>query len=169
MDRSQKKQIVSLITSKLNESYTVILVHYHGLNVAEITKLRRSMIQNNAEFIVAKNSLAKLALVGTTFHQLESLMNGPIAIALSKDPISAAKVIVNFNKENDKLVIVAGAAKERLLDVASVKTLAAMPSLDELRAKIIGILSTPATRIATIVAAPASAVARVISAYAKKE
>ncbi|KKB96688.1 50S ribosomal protein L10 [Candidatus Arcanobacter lacustris] len=168
MDRLQKKQLVSSIADKLQKSYTVVLVHYHGLTVAEITKLRCNMMQNGAEFMVAKNSLAKLALVGTVFEQLAPLMTGPTAIAFSEDPISAAKVIVQFAKENDKLIIVGGAANDSILDVASVKALASMPSLDELRGKIIGILSTPATRVATVLAAPASGLARVISAWSKK-
>ena len=168
MNRLQKKELVSLISEKLNSSYTVIVTHYHGLTVAEITKLRRNVLKNGAEFLVSKNTLAKIALKGTKFEKLTDLMTGPTAIAFSEDPIAAAKTVVDFAKENEKLVILGGVANDQFLDVASVKTLASMPSLDELRAKIIGIISTPATRVATVLGAPASQLARVLSAWSNK-
>jgi len=168
VNRLQKKELVSLISEKLNSSYTVIVTHYHGLTVAEITKLRRNVLKNGAEFLVSKNTLAKIALKGTKFEKLTDLMTGPTAIAFSEDPIAAAKTVVDFAKENEKLVILGGVANDQFLDVASVKTLASMPSLDELRAKIIGIISTPATRVATVLGAPASQLARVLSAWSNK-
>jgi large subunit ribosomal protein L10 len=169
MDRLEKKEAVSMINKKLQASYTVVVVHYHGLTVAEITNLRRNMRANDAEFMVIKNSLARLAFANTKFENLASLLNGPAAIAFSADPVAPAKAIVKFAANNDKLVLLGGMVNMQMLDSAGVKLLATMPSLDELRAKIIGMISTPATRIASVLSAPAASVARVIGAFANKD
>ncbi len=169
MDRLEKKEAVSMINKKLQSSYTVVVVHYHGLTVAEITNLRRNMRANDAEFMVIKNSLARLAFANTKFENLASMLNGPAAIAFSADPVAPAKAIVKFAASNDKLVLLGGMVNMQMLDSAGVKLLATMPSLDELRAKIIGIISTPATRVACVLSAPAASIARVIGAFAKKD
>jgi large subunit ribosomal protein L10 len=169
VERSQKKQVVTEFREKFEEAQSVIIVHYQGLTVDKITTLRKKMRELGAEFKVTKNSLALLAIAGTNFEELSSLLNGPTAVAFSKDPVSAAKGIVQFANENDKLVILGGMLNDKMLDVGGVKELAMLPSLDELRAKLIGILSMPATRIAGVLQAPAAQLARLFSAYAKKD
>jgi large subunit ribosomal protein L10 len=168
VERVQKKVVVSELKDQLIASHSVVLMHYQGLTVDEITKLRRKMRGQGASFKVTKNSLARLAVAGTNFDKLTSLLNGPTAIAFSDDPIAAARSAVQFSNENDKLVILGGMVDDQVLDAKGVKALATMPSLDELRAKIIGILSTPATRVAGVLQAPAGQLARLFSAYAKK-
>jgi large subunit ribosomal protein L10 len=169
VERSQKKQVVSDLHQKMIESQAVVIVHYQGLTVDEITKLRRKVRDQGASFLVTKNSLAKLAVAGTNFEKLVNLLNGPTAIAYSEDPVSAAKSVVQYVNGNDKLKILGGMVDNQVLDIKGVQDLATMPSLDELRAKIIGILSTPATRVATVLQAPATQLARLFSAYAKKD
>jgi len=117
---------------------------------------------------VTKNRLARLALAGTKFEQLSALFTGPTAIAYSRDPVAAAKVAVEFAGKNDKLIIVGGALEARQLDVEGVKALATMPSLDELRGKLLGMLNTPATRIAAVLQAPGGQLARVLAARGKQ-
>ncbi len=166
MDRSQKEKVVADLNQAFTDSQLLVITHQNGLTVAESSDLRNRMRAAEARFKVTKNRLARRALEGTRFEGLASHFVGPTAIAVSQDPVAAAKVVVKFAKENDKLVILGGALDDKELDVDSIKVLAALPSLDEARANIVGMLNTPATRIAGILQAPAGQVARVVGAYA---
>jgi len=168
MDRVQKQDLVNSLNGDLTSMETVVIAHYKGLTVAEITDLRRKIRANGGVMKVAKNSLVKLALKGTPYESLSSLFTGPTAIFYSTDPVAPAKIVSEFANDNDKLVIVGGAMGASVLDVEGVKQLAKMPSLDQLRAGIIGIISAPATKLATILQTPAGQLARVFGAYAAK-
>lgn len=168
MDRSGKQKLVSELQEMLSDAQLVVVTNQSGLTVAEVTDLRRKMRAAGAGFKVAKNRLAQLALKGTKYEGLDKLLKGPTGIAFSTDPIAAAKVAVTYANSNDKLTIMGGSMGTEVLDPARVKALATLPSLDELRSKLIALLQTPATRIATVVQAPASQLARVFGAYAKK-
>ena len=168
MDRTEKEKTVASLRSLFEETGTVVVTHYSGLNVAEMTELRGRMREVGAGFKVIKNRLTRLALEGTKFEALSDLFVGPTAIAYSEDPVAAAKASANFAKKNEKLVIRGGGLGELTLDTAAVMNLAALPSLDELRARLIGMISTPVTRIAGVLQAPAGQVARVIGAYAQE-
>jgi len=168
VDRSQKEKVVADLNQAFTDSQLLVITHQNGLTVAESSDLRNRMRAAEARFKVTKNRLARRALEGTRFEGLASHFVGPTAIAVSQDPVAAAKVVVKFAKENDKLVILGGALDDKELDVDSIKVLAALPSLDEARANIVGMLNTPATRIAGILQAPAGQVARVVGAYAAK-
>lgn len=168
MNRTEKKELVSHVNQQLQDSVSVVVAHYKGMTVAEMTDLRGRLRAAGAGMKVSKNRLAKLALAGTSYESLSDMLTGPTAIAFSADPVSAAKILVEYAKANEKLVIVGGAFGEIKLDVNGVKNLATMPSLDELRARIIGMINTPATRIAAILQAPGGQVARVINAHATK-
>jgi large subunit ribosomal protein L10 len=169
VDRTEKEALVSSFRQVFQESTVVLVTHYSGMTVGEMTDLRGRLRKAGANFKVTKNRLTRIALEDTNFKSLADLFTGPTGIAFSTDPVAAAKVAVNYAKDNEKLVILGGAFNGQLLDVARIKTLAELPSLDELRAKLVGMIQTPATRIAGIMAAPAGQVARVIGAYAKKE
>lgn len=169
MNRTEKQQVITTTHSKLNASGIALVVHNNGLTVAEMNDLRGKMREAGAEFKVTKNRLAKLAAKDTAFESIASLLKGPTILATSQDPVSVAKGLVDFAKTNEKLVIVGGAFGAQTLDVKAIETLARLPSLNELRAKIVGILQTPATRIACVLQAPGGQVARVISAKSKKE
>ncbi len=168
MDRSEKQRLVTSLHQTLKTAELVVITQQSGLTVAEATSLRRQMRQAGAGFKVTKNRLARLALEGTKFEGLKPLFTGPTAIAYSADPIAAAKVAVTYANSNDKLKIVGGAMGGQVLDPNGVKALATLPSLDELRARIIGVLRTPATRIAGVLQAPGAQLARVFTAYASK-
>lgn len=168
MDRHQKQALVTELKEAFNGANTVVISHYKGLSVAEVTKLRRKAREAGVNFRVAKNSLAKLALQDTEFSALVDLMTGPTAIAYAEDVVAPAKTVVEFAKNNDKLVVIGGGMNETVLDASGVEALAKMPSLDELRGKIVGILNAPATRIAGILQAPGGQLARVMGAYAAK-
>lgn len=168
MDRSGKQKLVSEIKETLSDAQLVVITHQSGLTVAQVSDLRRKMRAAGAGYKVAKNRLTMLALKGTKYEGLEKLLKGPTAIAFSSDPIAAAKVAVTFAKGNEKLKIVGGSMGADLLGPDAVKALAALPSLDELRARLVGMLQTPATRVATVLQAPAGQLARVFGAYAKK-
>ncbi len=168
MDRSSKEKLVGNLHDALSATSCFVVTHQTGLTVAEVTILRKQMLSAGASFKVTKNRLARLALVGTKFEQLSPMFTGPTAIAFSRDPVAAAKVAVEFANKNDKLTILGGALGEKQLDAAGIKALATMPSLDELRAKLLGMLQTPATRIAGVLQAPAAQLARVFNAYATK-
>lgn len=168
MDRSQKQDLVSSLRATLDQAALVVVTHYSGLTVAELTDLRMKMRQAGAGYKVTKNRLARLALEGTRFKELSPLFKGPTGIAYSKDPVAAAKVAVAYAKDNDKLAILGGSLDEKSLDVDGVKTLATLPSLDEQRAILLRLITTPATRIAGVVQAPAAQLARVIAAYGAK-
>lgn len=168
MDRSEKQQLVTSLHQTLKTAELVVITQQSGLTVAEATNLRRQMRQAGAGFKVTKNRLARLALEGTKFEGLKSMFTGPTAIAYSADPIAAAKVAVTYANSNDKLKIVGGAMGGQVLDLNGVKALATLPSLDELRGRIIGVLAAPATKVAAVLQAPAAKLARVLSAYASK-
>ncbi|MCZ6637182.1 MAG: 50S ribosomal protein L10 [Alphaproteobacteria bacterium] len=168
MDRTEKENLVASLNGLLNETNLLVVTQQSGLTVAESSDLRNQMREEGASFKVVKNRLARFALEGTKFAELTPLFKGPTAIATSGDPVAAAKVAVRFAKDNDKLVIVGGALDGQTLDVDGIKALAALPSLDELRAMIVGMVSTPATRIARVLSAPGGQVARVIAAYSEK-
>ncbi len=167
MDRAEKQELVSELNATFQGAEMVVVTHYSGLTVAEISDLRRQMRDAGASFKVTKNRLTRLALKGTKYEGLDDMFTGPTAIAYSSDPVAPAKVAVKFAKSNEKLVVLGGSLGEEKMDVAGVKALATLPSLDELRAKIVGIISTPATRVAGVLQAPAGQVARVISAHAQ--
>ena len=168
MDRSHKEKLVASLNDTFKQAELVIVTQQGGLTVAQVTDLRRQMRAAGAGFKVAKNRLTKRALDGTRFQGLSGLLKGPTAIAFSKDPVAAAKVVVEFANKNEKLTIVGGSLGERSLDVAGVKALATLPSLDEMRARLAGMLKQPAAKIAGVLAAPAGGLARVISAHARK-
>jgi large subunit ribosomal protein L10 len=168
VDRTEKQNLVASLKGLFERVNLLVIAQQSGLTVAESTKLRRQMREAGASFKVTKNRLARLALEGTKFAELAPLFTGPTAIATSEDPVAAARIIVDFAKTNEKLVLVGGALDGQMLDVDGVKTLAALPSLDELRAKLVGMVQTPATRIVRTLNAPAGQVARVIAAHAEK-
>lgn len=169
MDRVQKKEMVSSLNATFSETSVVVVTRNLGLTVAQVNDLRRKMQAAGATFKVAKNRLARIAAEGTPYTSISSMLTGPTALGTSKDPVAAAKVIVDFAKTNDKLEIVGGAMGTTALDVNGVKALAELPSLDELRATLVGLINAPATKIARVVNAPATKVARVFSAYAEKD
>jgi large subunit ribosomal protein L10 len=168
MDRSQKADAVAQLNAVFNEVSVVVVTRNLGMTVAQSTDLRNKMRDAGANYKVAKNRLAKLALDNTDYVGLDDLLTGPVGLAWSKDPVAAAKAAVEFAKTNDKLEIVGGSMGSVVLDEAGIKALASMPSLDELRAKLIGLVNAPATKIAQVVTAPAAKVARVFAAYADK-
>jgi large subunit ribosomal protein L10 len=168
VDRSEKEQLVTSLHETLKKAELVVITQQSGLTVAEVTNLRRQMRQAGAGFKVTKNRLARLALEGTKFEGLKSMFTGATAIAYSADPIAAAKVAVTYANSNNKLKIVGGAMAGQVLDPNGIKALATLPSLNELRAKIIGVLTTPAQRIAAVLQAPGGQLARVLKAYASK-
>lgn len=168
MDRSQKEKLVANLHVALSDTVCFVVTHQSGMTVAEVTRLRRLMRDAGASFKVTKNRLARLALAGTKFEQLSPMFTGPTAIAYSRDPVAAAKIAVEFANKNEKLTIVGGALGSQQLDAAGVKSLATMPSLDELRGKLLGMLNTPATRIAGVLQAPGGQLARLLSAHAEK-
>lgn len=169
MLRSEKEEKVAAMREALETSKIVVVAHQTGLTVAESTDLRRQMRAAGAGFRVTKNRLARLALKGTAFETLSDMFEGPTAIGYSDDPVAAAKVLSQYAKKNDKVQIVGGALDGKVLDKAGVETLATLPSLDELRAKLVGMIQTPATRIAGVLQAPAGQLARVMNAYATKD
>lgn len=169
MDRSQKEKLIASLNETLKGANLVIVTKQAGLTVAEITDLRRQMRAAGASFKVAKNRLTRRALDGTKYQPLADLFKGPTAIAFSHDPVAAAKVSVEYANKNEKLTIVGGSLGERQLDLKAIKALASLPSLKEVRAQLAGLISTPATRLATVVRAPAGALARVINAHAQKQ
>ncbi len=168
MDRAEKTKLVKSLVEDFKSSQAIVVAHYTGLSVSEMEVLRVQMKQAGGQVRVAKNRLAKLALKETQIADISGLFTGQTLIAYSEDPVTAPKVAVDFAKENKKLVILGGAMGETGLDAEGVKSLASMPSLDELRAKIAGLLTRPSANIASILQAPGSQVARVISAYSDK-
>ncbi len=165
MDRAQKEQLVASMNQAFQGVDLVVVTHHTGLTVAEATDLRRRVRAAGASFKVTKNRLTRLALEGTKFQALESMLTGPTAMAFSPDPVAAAKVCVEFANKNDKLTIIGGALGDQVLDASGVKALAKLPSLDELRGKLVGLLQAPATKLAGVTQAPAGQLARVFSAY----
>ena len=169
MERAKKEELVTSLNATFADVNLLVVTRPTGLTVAEVTELRRQMRQAGCGFTVTKNRLAKLALKGTKFEPVSDLFRGPTAIAYSRDPVAAARVAVKFADANQKLAVVGGALEAKVLDAGAVNSLAKLPSLDELRAQLVGMISTPATRIAGVLAAPAGQIARVISAHAKAQ
>lgn len=169
MDRSQKTEAVAQLNAVFNEVGVVVVTRNLGLTVEQSTDLRNKMREAGATYKVAKNRLAKLALKDTDYVGIEEYLSGPTALAWSEDPVAAAKAAVDFAKSNDKLEIVGGSMGTQVLDEAGVKALASMPSLDELRGKIVGLVNAPATKVAQVVNAPAAKLARVFGAYGAKD
>ncbi len=169
MDRSQKEQLVAELNQTFGEVNLVVVTHQSGLTVSESTDLRSQIRAAGAGYKVTKNRLTRLALEGTKFEGMKDLFTGPTAIATSVDPVAAAKVCVDYADKNSKLVIVGGALGDQALDVEGVKALAKLPSLDELRGKLVGLLQAPATKVVGVLQAPAGQLARVMSAYGSKE
>ena len=169
MDRTEKAELVTEYRQLFQDSALVVVTHYAGMTVKEMTDFRGQLRKAGANYKVSKNRLTRLALEETNFKGIADLFTGPTGIAFSVDPIAAAKTAVNYAKTNEKLVILGGAFNGQVLDANGIKTLASLPSLDALRAKLLALLQTPATRIAGIMQAPAGQVARVIGAYGAKE
>ena len=166
MDRAEKKQLVATLSQVFSDASVVVVTRNHGLTVAQVNDLRGKMRAAGASYKVAKNRLARIALEGTDYSAISELLVGPTALATSADPVAAAKAAVEFAKTNDKLEIVGGAMGSTVLDVDGIKALAALPSLNELRAKIVGLVQAPATKLAQLTSAPAGKLARVFAAYA---
>ncbi|MFT8718534.1 50S ribosomal protein L10 [Acetobacter sp.] len=167
MNRTEKREAVASLAAVFAETSMVVVTRNDGLTVADVTDLRRKVRAAGATYKVAKNRLATLALDGTRFDGIAPLLKGPTALAWSADPVAVAKVIVEFAKTNEKLVLLGGALGTQTLDVNGIKALSELPSLDTLRAQLVGLISTPATRIAGVLQAPAGQLARVFGAYAK--
>lgn len=168
MDRTQKREWVASLNEAMQTTQAVVVCHYTGLSAAKMTTLRAKVRESGATIKVSKNRLAKLALEGTDYAALGDLLNGPTAMAWGDDPVAVAKVIADFAKENDKLVVLGGAMGTNALDAEGVKQLASLPSLDELRGKIVGLLQAPAQKLASVTQAPAGQLARVFGAYGKE-
>ena len=169
MDRSQKSDAVAQLNAAFQDVGVVVVTRNLGLTVDASTELRGKMRDAGASYKVAKNRLAKLALKDTDYTGIEEFLSGPTALAWSSDPVAAAKAAVEFAKSNDKLEIVGGSMGTQVLDEAGIKALASMPSLDELRSKLVGLVNAPATKIAQVATAPANKLARVVGAYAAKD
>lgn len=169
MDRSQKADAVAELNRTFNEVGVVVVTRNLGMTVKQSTDLRNKMRAAGATYKVSKNKLAKIATQGTDYAVLADLLTGPTALSTSVDPVAAAKVVSDFAKTNDKLEIVGGAMGNVLLDAAGVQALASLPSLDELRGKLVGLIVAPATKLATITQAPAAQIARVLAAHSEKQ
>ena len=169
MDRARKAELVEGLNGLIGEAGSVVVAHYSGMTVAQMGDLRTRMRAAGASFKVSKNRLTVRALQGTAAEGIAHLFKGPTGIAVSRDPIAASKVAVAYAKENDKLVILGGVVGSTALDANGVKALAELPSLDELRGKIVGLLQAPATKLAGLLAAPGGQLARVIGAYSRKD
>ena len=169
VDKAAKRELVGTLHTVFKDTGVIVVAHYAGLTVADMQKLRQQMKQAGATVKVAKNRLAKIALDGTDIAAIGPLLRGPTLLAYSSDPVAAPKAAVAFAKINDKLVILGGAMGATALDANGVKALATLPSLDELRATLIGLLQAPATKIAQLTTAPAAKLARVFAAYAEKD
>ena len=169
MDKAEKAEVVEDLNGVFAKAGSLVVAHYSGMTVAEMSDLRARMRAQGASFRVAKNRLAMRALKGTAVEGISHLFKGPTGIAVSSDPVAASKVAVAYAKDNNKLVILGGSVGATALDANGVKALAELPSLDALRGKLVGLILAPATKIAGVIAAPAGQLARVIGAYSKKE
>lgn len=169
MDRAEKREFVTGLNAVFQSTGSVVVAHYAGLTVAQMNDLRSKMREAGGTVKVAKNRLAKIALQGTESEGMQGLFKGQTLIAYSDDPVVAPKIASDFAKGNEKLIILGGAMGATSLDAEGVKALATLPSLDELRARLVGMIQTPATRIAQVVSAPAAQLARVFDAYARKD
>ncbi len=169
MDRAKKQELVAELQETFESNNLVVVTQQSGLTVSEVSELRKQMREAGASFKVTKNRLAKIALKGTKFENLSDHFTGPTAVAASEDPVAAAKVAVEFANKNEKLQIVCGALETEALDADAIKTLAKLPSLDELRGKLIGLIQAPATKVAGVLQAPSGQLARVVGAYGNSD
>lgn len=169
MNRAEKEAEVKELNERFSSDELVVLTHYSGLTVAQMTQFRRELVKNGASYKVTKNSLAKIALKGTKFEQISNMFTGPTGVATSKDAVAAAKVAQTFAKTNEKLVIIGGALGDKILSAADVKALASLPSLDELRSKLVGLLQAPASKMVGLLQAPARDLVGVTKAYGEKK
>ena len=169
MDRTEKREFVSTLGQVFAETSMVVVTRNNGMTVAEVSNLRRQMRASGSTYKVAKNRLAVLALEGTRFEGIKPMLKGPTALAWSKDPVAVAKAALDYAKTNEKFVVIGGALGTQMLNADGIKALADLPSLDVLRARLLGMIQTPGTRIASILQAPAGQLARVFGAYANKE
>lgn len=169
MDRAQKQEAVETLKGVFEGAGAVVVTHYLGLTVAEMTDLRGKLRAEGAQLQVVKNTLAKKALNGSVGEAGDALFKGPVAIAFAPDPVSAAKVATQYAKDNEKFSVIGGLMGEQVLDQKGISALATLPSLDQLRGKIIGLLQAPATKVAGVLQAPAGQLARVVGAYANKD
>ena len=169
MDRAEKKASVAALNGVFRQTSLVVVAHYSSLTVAQMQTLRKQMREAGATVQVAKNRLAKIALEGTEMASIAGLLKGPTLLAYSQDPVVAAKVAVAFAKDYEKLVILGGAMGKTVLNVEAIRSLATLPSLDELRARLVGLIQAPATKLAQLTMAPASKLARVVKAYSEKD
>jgi large subunit ribosomal protein L10 len=169
MDRAQKAESIETLKGVFADAGAVVVTHYLGLTVAEMTELRGRLRKEGATLKVVKNTLVQKALDGSVGEAGDALFTGPVAIAYAPDPVSAAKVATQYAKDNEKFSVVGGLMGQTVLDQAGIKALATLPSLDQLRAKIIGLVQAPATKVAGVLQAPAGQIARVIGAYAAKD
>ena len=169
MERAEKTELVSTLNAVFKNTGVIVVAHNKGLTVNQVNDLRGKMSVAGATIKVAKNRLAKLALDGTDASGIKGLFTGPTMVAYAADPVSAPKVAATFAKTNEKFVVLGGALGKTIMDANAVKALAELPSLDQLRGKLIGLIQAPATRIAGVLAAPGGQIARVINAYATKD
>ena len=169
MDRAEKQELIGVLQEVFRTSGVIVVAHYSGLTVAQMQDLRKQMKQAGATVKVTKNRLAKIALDGTDVATIASLLQGPTILAYSQDPVAAPKVAVDFARGHEKFVILGGAMGKTSLNTDGVKALATLPSLDELRARLVGLIQAPATKVAQVVNAPAAKLARVFGAYAKRD
>jgi large subunit ribosomal protein L10 len=169
MDRAQKQEAIETLKGVFSDSGAVVVTHYMGLTVAEMTDLRGRLRKEGASLQVVKNTLAIKALDGSVGEAGDALFKGPVAVAFGKDPVSAAKVATQYAKDNEKFTVIGGLMGDVVMDKKAISALATLPSLDQLRGKIIGLLQAPATKIAGILQAPAGQLARVVGAYAAKD
>jgi large subunit ribosomal protein L10 len=169
VERAQKQKLVETLQRVLADTTCVVVTHQSGLSVAEVTQLRRQVRSAGAGYRVTKNRLARRALAGTAFEPLSALFTGPTAIAFSRDPVAAARVVVEYANRNTKLTIIGGGLAGRQMDAAEVKELAGLPPLEVLRARLVGLIQTPATRLAVVLQAPAGQIARVVFAHAEDQ
>ena len=169
VDRAEKRELVGTLNDVFKNTGVIVVAHYSGLSVADMTTLRSRMKAAGASLKVAKNRLAKIALKGTDAEHISDLFQGPTVIAYSSDPVAAPKIATEFAKTNEKFVLLGGAMGRINLDAGRVEALARMPSLDELRARLVGMINTPATRVAGVLAVPGAQLARVLGAYARKD
>ena len=169
MDRAQKQELTTSLHRDLSDTVCLVITHQTGLSVAEVTQLRRQMRSAGANYRVTKNRLVRRALEGTPFAELAPLFTGPTAIAFSHDPVAAAKAAVEYANRNNKLTIVGGGLSGQTLDQAGVRALATLPSLDELRGKIIGLINAPATKLAALLQTPGGQLARLLAAHAGQD
>lgn len=168
MSRAQKEAEIQSLNERFANDEIVVLTHYSGLSVSDMEAFRGNLREHGASFKVTKNTLAKLALKGTQFEGLTDMFTGPTGVATSKDPVAAAKATYEYAKKNDKLVILGGALGAQLLDAKGVEALAKLPSLDEIRSKLVGLLVAAPTKLVGILQAPARDLVGVTKAYGEK-